>query len=89
MSGLSGTTMYSAYIIQSTVDGRFYIGCTNDVHRRIHEHNSGYSRYTKPYVPWKLVFEKRCATLSEAKRLERTIKMKKSRISIQHYIMRP
>lgn len=48
--------MFSVYIIQSIQNNRFYVGCTNNLLRRIEEHNSGYGKYTKRYIPWKLVY---------------------------------
>ena len=33
-----------------------YYGYTADLKRRFKEHNDGKSKYTKPFIPWKLVF---------------------------------
>jgi predicted GIY-YIG superfamily endonuclease len=33
---------------------RYYIGLTQDLERRIREHNNGDSLYTKRYMPWEL-----------------------------------
>jgi predicted GIY-YIG superfamily endonuclease len=33
---------------------RYYIGLTQDLERRIKEHNNGDSLYTKRYMPWEL-----------------------------------
>lgn len=47
--------MKYVYIIQSiSNENHFYIGCTVDLKRRLNEHNSGKSRATKPYTPWKI-----------------------------------
>lgn len=46
--------MFYVYIIQNTMH-ELYIGSTNDLRRRIIEHNSGKSRYTKGKL-WKLVY---------------------------------
>lgn len=55
--------MYFVYILQSEEDGRFYVGMTGDVERRLKEHNRGKSKSTKGYRPWKLMkieeFDKR------------------------------
>lgn len=32
-----------------------YIGCTNDLKKRLTEHNSGKSRSTKPRAPFRLI----------------------------------
>jgi putative endonuclease len=33
---------------------RFYVGMTKNIENRIKEHNSGKTKSTKGYVPWKL-----------------------------------
>ncbi|HLC83845.1 MAG TPA: GIY-YIG nuclease family protein, partial [Bacteroidia bacterium] len=45
--------MYYVYILQSELNDSFYKGCTNDLERRLIEHNSGKEKSTKRYLPWK------------------------------------
>ena len=43
------------YIIQSQMHPeRHYIGLTNDIDRRLKEHNAGHSSHTRKYRPWKM-----------------------------------
>jgi putative endonuclease len=44
--------MIFVYVLQSAVDGRFYVGLTNDLQRRLSEHNRGKMKYTKAFRPW-------------------------------------
>jgi putative endonuclease len=45
------------YILKSLNTGRFYIGSTNDIHRRIIEHQSGKTTYVSRYIkPFQIVF---------------------------------
>jgi len=45
--------MFYVYIIKSLKeDGRFYMGFTTDLKRRIAEHNAGKSIHTNKYIPW-------------------------------------
>lgn len=45
--------MKTVYILQSEKDcERFYVGCTNDLDRRLSEHNAGQSIHTNKYRPW-------------------------------------
>lgn len=47
---------YFVYVLQSEIDGRLYKGQTNDIDKRLIEHNSGKTISTKGYMPWKLVY---------------------------------
>ena len=49
--------IYYVYVLVSEIKGlRFYIGLTEDIERRLKEHNSGKNKSTKYYVPWKMFF---------------------------------
>ncbi len=48
-------TMWYVYILRSSVDNRLYVGSTNDIKRRLTEHNSGKVDSTKPRMPLKLI----------------------------------
>jgi putative endonuclease len=63
------------YILYSDSLGKYYVGSTNDIERRLMEHNYGHSKFTKTGKPWKLIKAIECATHQEAVNLE--IKIKK------------
>jgi len=46
--------MYYTYILKSSKSLIFYYGSTSDLKKRVHEHNSGASKSTKPHIPWTL-----------------------------------
>lgn len=47
--------MHYVYIIQSLADSnQIYIGCTEDLQKRLSNHNAGTTPHTKKYMPWKL-----------------------------------
>jgi len=48
--------MYFVYILKSERFDRFYVGMTQDINRRLKEHNLGRGKSTKGYKPWKLFF---------------------------------
>jgi len=48
--------MYFVYIIKSKKNDSLYIGITNEVPRRLREHNEGKTFSTKRYLPWYLVY---------------------------------
>lgn len=48
--------MWYVYLIESEIHvGQRYIGETNDLRRRLAEHNTGKSPHTSKYAPWRLV----------------------------------
>ena len=65
---------YYVYILQSLKDASLYIGYTNDLKRRIKQHNSGLDKYTKKYMPWKLIHYETYLNDKDARRRERYLK---------------
>ena len=70
--------MFFVYVLQSQVNGRYYIGSTKDVAQRLAQHNSGINKSTRYVRPWTLMFTENFATLAEARRREQAIKAWKS-----------
>ena len=66
--------MYYLYIIESLLNGRKYIGSTENTEKRLHQHNNKQVRSTKAYAPWKLVFTEKYATKTEARKRELELK---------------
>lgn len=46
--------MYFVYSLESEDGKHWYVGTTDDVKRRINEHNSGKCIHTNKHKPWKL-----------------------------------
>lgn len=67
--------MYYVYILKSIkYSDKLYIGYTNNVVKRLKEHNSGKTFSTKRYMSWKLVYLEGYANENEAKNREKQIK---------------
>jgi len=66
--------MYYIYIIKSRKDGKFYIGSTADVEKRLLYHNSGKQRSTKNRIPFDLVFSESFENKTIALAREKQIK---------------
>ena len=50
------TQMFYVYLIESiSRPEQKYIGQTDDLKKRLNDHNSGYSIHTAKYKPWKLI----------------------------------
>jgi putative endonuclease len=48
--------MYHVYAIKSTTRNYIYVGITNNLERRLFDHNSGYNKTTKPHSPFTLIY---------------------------------
>ena len=66
--------MYSVYVLFSEVLNKRYIGSTRDVNKRIKEHNSGKSKFTKAGIPWKLIYQEHYQTNQDARQRELFLK---------------
>lgn len=66
--------MFYVYLLKSDKDGRYYIGQTNNVKRRVERHNSGQVESTKTRTPFNLVGCKEFKSRNEARWFEYNIK---------------
>jgi putative endonuclease len=71
--------MFHVYVLRSELTGRFYIGSTSDLRRRIDEHNAGLATATKNREPWRLAYSEGYPTRSLAMKRERYFKTGKGR----------
>jgi predicted GIY-YIG superfamily endonuclease len=76
---------YRVYIIPNR-EGKFYIGVSDDVGRRINQHNAGDSRWTCGKGPWTLVWQSGEFSLSEARKLENRLKRQKGGHGLFHLV---
>jgi putative endonuclease len=67
--------MFYVYVLYSSSLEKYYIGSTEDLQKRLVQHNSGKGNFTKKGLPWKLIFSIECESRTEAVQLE--IKIKK------------
>jgi putative endonuclease len=78
--------MYYVYILYSENIDKYYIGSTENYDKRLLDHNSSLSTYTKRGVPWKIVYIETLTDRSSALIREKQIKNKKSRKYIEYLI---
>jgi putative endonuclease len=69
------------YILQDDT-GRYYIGSTNDINRRLKQHSQGQTSTTHRFKNPRLVFSQEYPTLSDA----RTVELKLMRLKRKDYI---
>ena len=67
--------MYYVYILKSLKTNKLYIGHTDDLVRRLEEHNTGRGgKYTRQNGPWKLVYSGSFPDRTSAVRREQFLK---------------
>ena len=80
--------MYYIYFLYSTVSDIYYVGYTDDVNRRLMEHNElSETSFTSKHRPW--ILKGQYAVGNErgmAMKIERHIKKQKSRVYIERIL---
>lgn len=66
--------MYYTYVLQSLKSGRFYTGSTDDLRRRLSQHNTGKSIFTKKDKPYELIYYESCKNEQDARSRESYLK---------------
>jgi putative endonuclease len=75
---------FYTYIIESDISQRWYVGHTNNIERRLVEHNSGQSKSTKGKGLWKLIFLRSFDNNLDANRFELKLKKLRNKIFIRN-----
>lgn len=82
--------MYYVYVLQSLKDGKFYTGFTDNLERRIKEHNRREEPSTKSRAPFTLVYFEGCITKEDAIIREKYLKGGKGKrflkSRLKHYL---
>lgn len=64
-------------------NNKYYTGITQDLHKRIKQHNKGYSKSTKWYRPLKLIF----ATIAKDRKTARRLEVRIKNITAKRYLL--
>ena len=76
-AGRQGTgryLMYYVYAIKSLAHNYIYVGISDDIKRRISEHNKGYGKTTSFYKPFKLIHSEKISSRIKARKREKYLK---------------
>ncbi len=74
------------YLLKGTT-GKFYLGSTDHLERRLAQHQAGLCPSSKRLgLPLELVTFKECSSLAEARLLERKLKTKKNSQIAEYYL---
>ncbi|MEK7503722.1 MAG: GIY-YIG nuclease family protein [Patescibacteria group bacterium] len=78
--------MFYVYILKSERNGKLYKGLTNDLKRRVKEHNSGNSEFTRNNGPWKLIYYEAFVSEKDARKEELFLKSGKGKERIKYLL---
>ncbi len=70
---------YWVYILKSLNYDKTYVGFTNNLERRLNEHNSGKTIFTNKYKPWKIVYKEEALDRITARKREKYFKSSAAR----------
>jgi putative endonuclease len=71
--------MYTIYVIRSRTKKFTYVGFTKNLARRLFDHNSGFNKSTKPYLPFDLIYTETADSSESAREREIFLKSGKGR----------
>ena len=78
---------YLVYILASELSGRFYIGQTMDLNKRLNAHNSGACKSTRPYRLWKVLYFEKFYSRSAAYKREQYFKTRRGREELKKILV--
>jgi putative endonuclease len=81
--------VYFVYTIVSTKVKYIYVGISDNPARRIEQHNKGYSRTTKPYIPFKTILIEKFPSRTEARKREKYLKSGCGKEYLKNFINAP
>ena len=66
--------MWYTYLLKSKKNGDWYTGVTNNLRKRLWQHNNGKSSYTKSRGPYTLLYYEACYNEDDARAREKYLK---------------
>ena len=78
--------MYYTYVLQSEIDGNFYVGITNDLKQRFDNHQRGHVNSTRDRRPLKLIYYEACISQQDATKREKYLKTYHGRMFVKRRV---
>lgn len=66
--------MYKVYAIRSKIKNYIYVGLTTNLEKRLKQHNKGYTKSTKPFRPFEIIYFEEVETRILARKREKYFK---------------
>ena len=80
--------MFYTYILKSKTTGHLYTGYTNNLRKRLEEHNNGKSGWTRQRRPFALIYYEACLNEYDARAREKYLKSGMGKRYIKNRIKR-
>ncbi len=78
--------MYSVYVLRSSIRPYLYVGITNNLERRVKQHQDGKEQTTRSYRPFLLVYTEHFSTRQEARDKEKYLKSGSGKEWLKNYL---
>lgn len=75
-------TFYYIYVLHNKLKNYIYVGYSTNLKTRLNDHNKGFSKATKPYLPLKLIHYQAYRNMEDAKRRELYLKTNRGRTTL-------
>ncbi|MCG2726509.1 MAG: GIY-YIG nuclease family protein [Elusimicrobia bacterium] len=79
--------MWYIYILKSISSRKIYVGCTDNIKRRLAEHNRSKVKSTKAFVPYKLIYSQEFSNKTLALKRELFLKTGIRKIFYKYFIL--
>lgn len=73
---------YYVYVLHNSKKNFIYIGYSENLKQRYQEHNRGYSKSTKGYIPLELIHYEAYKNKKDAKRREKYLKLNRGKTTL-------
>ncbi len=78
--------MFTVYVLKSLNSGKHYVGFTENMQRRLREHNAGKSKFTSGHLPWKIIYTEEVTDRILAREREKYLKTAAGKKFLSHKI---
>jgi len=78
--------MFYVYVLLSLKDNNFYVGFSEDVKKRLADHNAGRNTSTKPRRPFELIYYEAHLSKEDALRREAYFKTSKGKSTLKQIL---
>ena len=78
--------MFYTYVLQSQIDGNFYVGFTKDIKQRFELHKKGLVESTRDRRPLKLIYYEMCLNKNDAMKREKYLKTYHGRMFLKRRV---